>query len=207
MRRFIPSLAFLISCAVAVPTMAIITEIGQFSGTYHENFDEFPSDTAVGFLNLFNNQGKITIEGDNNSIKLEFSSSLGGDLVTPISRLMCGQLGIADWDFPVPATRFGGFWENNSHADDATAQFFDAQGNLFDTRVVPVSVTAQHWQWNGWDFGNTPVSRIRVTGNGLINGFIWYDNMELSVSPEPALTGTTVVAIAVLALKRRRRVS
>src|SRR3954464_5976787 len=107
MRCFLQSVAFTVIGLFAMPALATITNVAPFTGTYHENFDEFPTDTAVRFLNLFNNRATITVEGDANSIKLEFSSSLGGDLVTPISRLMCGQLGIADWDFPVPATRFG----------------------------------------------------------------------------------------------------
>ena len=150
MRCFFQSrgVPFAIAVALTLPAsaLAVITSIGPFSGTLHENFDEFPTDTAVRFLDLFNNQARITVEGTSNSIKLEFSSSLGGDLVTPISRLMCGQLGIADWTFTTPAARFGGYWENNSHTDDATAEFFDANGVLFDTRVVPVSTTLQQWQ-------------------------------------------------------------
>ena len=206
MRCFLLSVAICVTCVViAMPARATITNLAPFTGTLHENFDEFPTDTAVRFLDLFNNQARITVEGNENSIKLEFSSQLGGDLVTPISRLMCGQLGIADWTFTTPVARFGGYWENNSHADDATAEFFDAQGSLFDTRTVPVSTNAQHWQWNGWDFGDTPVSKIRVTGNGLINGFIWYDNMEIVQAPEP-VSVLVVAPLLLLAFGRRRLV-
>jgi hypothetical protein len=208
MRCRIPLLSLLLICIVSSTSFATITPIGPFTGTLHENFDEFPTDTAVRFLDLFNNQARITVEGTANSIKLEFSSSLGGDLVTPMSRLMCGQLGIADWTFTTPVTRFGGYWENNSHADDATAEFFDADGNLFDTRVVPVSTSLQQWQWNGWDFGNTPVSKIRVTGNGLINGFIWYENMEIvqaQVTPEPV--GALVIAPLMILARRSQKIA
>src|SRR3954467_14795784 len=124
MRCFLQSMAFTVIGLFAMPALATITNVGPFTGTLRENFDEFPTDTAVRFLNLFNNQARITVEGDANSIKLEFSSQLGTDLVTPISRLMCGQLGIADWTFTTPVSRFGGYWENNSHADNATAEFF-----------------------------------------------------------------------------------
>jgi hypothetical protein len=200
-----PLISLLLTIGVTSSALATITSVGPFTGTLHENFDEFPTDTAVRFLDLFNNQARITVEGTSNSIKLEFSSSLGGDLVTPMSRLMCGQLGIADWTFTTPVTRFGGYWENNSHADDATAEFFDANGVLFDTRVVPVSTSLQQWQWNGWDFGDTPVSKIRVTGNGLINGFIWYENMELvQVTPEPGVCAIVVAPLMLLARRVRR---
>jgi hypothetical protein len=115
-----------------------------------------------------------------------------------------GQLGIADWEFTQPVSQFGGYWENNSHADDATAEFFDVNQNLIDTQVVPVPVNGQHWVWNGWQF-DTPVSRIRVTGNGLINGFIWYDNVELTVAtPEPIATGT-LLPLGYFLIRRRIR--
>lgn len=203
MRRLIPLSVALIIGITSTTVSATITPIGPFSGTLHENFDEFPTDTAVRSLTLFNGKGTITVEGTSNSIKLEFSSQLGSDLVTPISRLMCGQLGIANWEFSTPISRFGGYWENNSHADDATAEFFDANGVLFDTRVVPVSVTAQQWQWNGWDFGDTSVSKIRVTGNGLINGFIWYENMEIVQAPEPIMGALMLAPLALLARRKR----
>jgi len=182
---------------------ADITPIAQFTGQWSENFDEFPADGAFRSLNLFGGHGSVRVEGDNNSIKLEWYSSLGGDEVIPISNLMCGQLGIADWEFQQPVMRFGGFWENNSHADDATAEFFDAGDTLIGTRVVPVSATAQHWVWNGWQF-DTPVSRIRVTGNGLINGFIWYENMEITPAPVVPEPGSLLVLPLASIIARRR---
>ena len=191
---------------IVSPAFGVITNIAPFTGSFQENFDQFPTDTAVRSLNLFGNRASITVEGTSNSIKLEFSSQLGGDLVTPMSRLMMGQLGIANWVFNEPATRFGGYWESNSHADNATAQFFDAQGSLFDTRVVPIDDDLQQWQWNGWDFGDTPVSRIRVTGNGLISGFIWYENMELSVTPEPGCVGSIMTGFLIVTRRRRATV-
>jgi hypothetical protein len=42
-----------------------------------------------------------------------------------------------------------------------------------------------------------------VVGNGLINGFIWYENMQLTFVPEPVGCGLSVVG-GFLAFRRRR---
>lgn len=199
------AIALLLPCATpAVARAAGVAPVGVFAGKYQEVFDEFGADSANRSLVLFGGHGSVRVEGDANSIKLEWSSSLGGDLVTPMSGLMMGQLGIADWEFAQPVGRFGAYWENNSHADDATAEFFDAGGSLIESRVVPVSATAQHWVWNGWQF-DTPVSRIRVTGNGLINGFIWYENAQIDVAvPEPTSLPVVLIGFSVAATRSRR---
>lgn len=102
-----------------------VTPIGPFSGQYHEDFNSGPV-FAYASLRTFSDTTTLAIEDDPTSatsIKIETNSSLGGDLVHPISGKMMGQLGILDWEFNTPVSQFGGYWENNSHADDATVKF------------------------------------------------------------------------------------
>jgi hypothetical protein len=72
--------------------------------------------------------------------------------------------------------------DRNSMA--ATLQFYDSNEVLLNTLVANIPVSAQAWTWNGWE-SDIPFSRIRSTGNGTVNGFIWYENMEVSFAPVP----------------------
>src|SRR5688572_3540189 len=109
---------------------AVVTPIGQFIGDFHDTFDQWNATNATASLPTFDDHGSIVRVGTDGSIKTEFSSQLGGDLVVPITDMMIGQLCIPDWIFNEPASRFGGYWESNSHADDATLQFYDTGDNL-----------------------------------------------------------------------------
>lgn len=193
--------ALLLAAALfPMPARADILPIGQFTGDHTESFNEFSNTLAVQSLPVFGSLGTLNNVTSGGAIKVEFSSSLNGDLVTPISGMMAGQLGIADWRFNQPLLKFGGFWENNSGANDATVSFYDSADNLLGTAVANVPVTAQHWTWNGWS-SDIPISRVHVVGNGLINGFIWYENMQIGMAPEPS--GAALLMFGTALLRRR----
>jgi len=178
--------------------------IGVFSSSPIETFDEYHATDARSSLPVLNGAGLVTIPPGTGSVKLEFSSQLGTDLVTPISGMMMGQLGIMDWTFTTPIRRFGAFIENNSGKDGGTAFFYDAADNLLGSLEVSALAKAQKWTWNGWE-SDTPFKRIQVVGNGLINGFLWYENVRVSEIPN----GSTVMLImaGLPVTWRRRRVS
>lgn len=186
----------------ALPAGAALRNISAFNSPPIETFDEYHATNAVPRLSVLNGAGTVTNRTEGGSIKLEFSSSLAGDLVTPISGMMMGQLGIADWEFAHPVRRFGALIENNSGMDGGTAYFYDATDNLIGTLLVVAPVKAQRWTWNGWE-SDTPFKRLRVVGNGLINGFLWYENVRVSDVP----CTPTLVAFAGIgaACARRRR--
>ena len=182
---------------------ATLTPIGPFTGDFSDDFNRFSNVQAVQVLDVFSNHGVIRNLTSGGAIKVEFSSQLNGDLVVPISGLMMGQLGIARWEFNEPVSRFGGWWENNSGADDATATFFDSQGNSLGSMIARDPVQAQTWTWNGWE-SDVPVKSIQVVGNGLINGFIWYDNVQMTLAvPEPGAIGAMTVASLWLCSRKR----
>ena len=192
-----------------------VTAVGPFTGDHSENFDAlgFSFGSAHAQMTIFGGFGtvrKLTAAG---SIKYEFDSNLGGDQVNNRSNpAMIGQLSISEWTFDAPLSRFGGYWENNSRFDNARVDFYDAGGLLFDTETATVLKAAQTWTWNGWE-SEVPIGKVVVTGNdaGFLNGFIWYDDMEVVAAPVPEpsavlLAGVTGYAL-LRVLSRRRRSS
>jgi hypothetical protein len=190
-----------------------VTSVGPFTGSLSENFDTlgFSFGSAHSQMTIFGGFGtvrKLTAAG---SIKYEFDSNLGGDQVNNRSNpAMIGQLAISEWSFATPVSRFGGYWENNSRFDDARVDFYDANGALLDTETALVPKAAQAWNWNGWE-SEVPIGRIVVTGNDVafLNGFIWYDDMEVVPArvPEPTVVllaaGAGYALLAVLTRRRR----
>jgi hypothetical protein len=189
-----------------------VTSVGPFTGGLSENFDTlgFTFGSAHSQMTIFGGFGTVRklTEG---SIKYEFDSNLGGDQVNNRSNpAMIGQLAIAEWSFATPVSRFGGYWENNSRFDDARVDFYDSNGILFDTETATVPRTAQAWTWNGWE-SEVPIGKIVVAGNdtGFLNGFIWYDDMEVVAAPVPEPSAVLLAGVAgyallgVLSLRRR----
>ena len=195
------AVTFLVTCNSAI---ADITAIGPFTGSASDTFNQYNEVMAVQTLDVFGGLGTISNLAEDGAMKVEFSSNFGGDQVWPISGMMMGQLGIGQWDFNTPVTRFGGWWENNSGADDATLEFYDVNNVLIGEMIANVSVSAQQWQWNGWE-SDTPISRIVVTGNGIINGFLWYENMQIDVVPTPSVIA--FFGIAAICKRRKRRMA
>jgi hypothetical protein len=189
-----------------------VTSVGPFTGGLSEDFDTlgFPFGSAHSQMTIFGGFGTVRklTEG---SIKYEFDSNLGGDQVNNRSDpAMIGQLAIAEWSFATPVSRFGGYWENNSRFDDARVDFYDANGVLFDTETALVPKAAQAWTWNGWE-SEVPIGKVVVTGNdaGFLNGFIWYDDMEVVAAPVPEpsvvlLAGVAGYALLGVQLRRHR---
>lgn len=103
------------------------------------------------------------------------------------------------WLFDDPALKFGGYFENNSGADDAELRFYDASGALLGSMLADIPADARAWTWNGWA-SDEPFVRIDIAGNGLINGFIWYEDMQVAVVPE---AGGLAACLLIAGLARR----
>jgi hypothetical protein len=188
-----------------------IMPIGPFVGANSENFDNTGVDGATQTLNVFGGLAAIVNLTAGGALKVERSSSLDGVLQVPRSDpWMVGQLGIAEWDFARPISEFGGYFANNSRFNDAVVDFYDPSGSLIGTLTATIPDTALTWTWNGWQ-SDTPIGRIVITGNdaGFLNGFIWYDDFQLTVAPasvpEPAswaLLATAGLVLAPLVCRR-----
>ncbi|MHC5108877.1 MAG: PEP-CTERM sorting domain-containing protein [Planctomycetota bacterium] len=187
------------------PVEANIQPIGPFAGELFDSFNQYNNNMAVQTLSVFNDDNMLNNLSDGGAIKVEFSSSLNGDLVVPRSGMMVGQLGIGQWLFNKEMHRFGGYFENNSGQDDATLYFYNADDVLIGTTIADVPVNGSNWTWNGWQ-SDEAFTRIDVVGNGIIEGFIWYEDMQASVVPEPTVLGLmTVGGLTLLARRGRSR--
>lgn len=160
--------------------------------------------TIVASLDVFGGAMTITTPHFPATLVHYFlGSSLSGDPVSArTGQYVLGTTeGPQEWLFPTPIRRIGSYFNNNSGANDATVEFFGAAGQPLGTRVANIPAPGNTWTWNGWE-SDVPISRMRITGNGALNGFIWMDDMELSFTPAPA-SGAVLLA-GVLLLRSRR---
>ena len=192
---------------VAASAKADIIPIGPFAGDYADDFGSYPF-SAHATLDIFGGFATITRTNPSGSIKIEFSSQLGDDLVMHRSPdRMMGQLSELVWVFDEPVSHFGGWWENNSRFDHAVVDFYDVNDNLLASLNANVPQDAQAWTWNGWQSTDVGIKKIVTNGNDVefLNGFIWYEDVQaIAAIPEPACMGIVIGAGALLGRRGRR---
>jgi hypothetical protein len=92
----------------------------------------------------------------------------------------------------------------------AIVDFYDRGRSLIGEVSATIPDAALTWTWNGWR-SDTPIASIVIAGNdvGFFNGFIWYDDFQLTVSassvPEPPSCILLATAGLVLAARAIRR--
>lgn len=193
--------------------LADLSDIGPFIGDASDDFESYPAFTG-GFSTLGIFGGDVTLNQlSQGAIKIELSSTLifqgQTDTVLPRSpQQIMGQLGPMEWIFNKPVSRLGGYIDNNSFEDHVNFDFFDANGNLIESTVATTFWASDVWTWNGWE-SDVPIHRAVSAGNNdiLLNGFIWYDDWEVSFATIPEPTGTTALlfCLAIGAFRRRQR--
>lgn len=186
----------------AAHSSAGVTRVDPFMGSLSDPLN-YPGTTIVSSFNIFAGVGRLrSFDDATTSIHYLLQDQFAGDLVTPRTggRVLGFTTGPAYFEFAAPMQRFGAWWENNSGADDATVEFFDANGGLIATDTAFTVAAAQAWTWNGWE-STVGIASIRVTGNGIIDGFLWFDDFEGDLIPAPATVGVLLVGL----LAKRRR--
>jgi hypothetical protein len=197
--------ALLLALFVIASATAQIQPIPPFVGAVRDSVDSYTS-TFIISDHLTILDGGLTVRSHNGStlVHLISGSTLGGDRVVP--RSPSWMLGITEgpviWEFNTPALQIGAYWDTNSGANDATAQFFDVGGDLIGTQVVTIPSAANQWVWNGWE-SNVPIGRMVITGNGVLHGFLWNDDFEMTSVPEPA-SGLMLVLLMATGVGSRR---
>ena len=216
-RHAITFTLLLAALSVSPPARGAVITIGPFQGTYSEDFNNLP-DGAQQEASIMGGFGTVRNLTEGGALKVEFSSSLGGVLVLPRSPpRMLGQLGISEWDFDTPVTRFGGYFANNSRFPDARVDFYDVNGARIDSlpALAPIARFPQDWIWNGWQ-SDVPIKSLVITGNDVefFNGFIWFDDFEATPSPAPEPSslvlsglGGLIVALVYCGKRARSRVA
>lgn len=172
-----------------IPAAADVVEVGPFTGGQSEDLEDI---TRMQFLidfqiDVFNGDATFVSMINDTTIHLWGGSCLGNDCTIPRSGdYLIGATTPQAIVFHTPAFRFGSYFTNISQADDATATFFDAEGNLIGEDVIEVPFMGTDWYWNGWT-SDVPIGRIEIVGNGVLDGFLWLDDLELDTSaPCPA---------------------
>lgn len=188
----------------SLPAHASITPVAPFTGDRSEPLN-YPGTTIVASFPIFANTASLdSFNGQATAIHYLLSDTFIGDLVTPRtgSHILGFTSGPGIFVFDEPVRRFGSYFNNNSGSDDATCEFFGADGSLLGTAVARTPAAGNQWVWNGWE-SDIPIARIAVTGNGTIHGFLWFDDLEVSRVPTPGV-GAALLAALPCALRRRR---
>jgi hypothetical protein len=190
--------------AAAGSAVADVSPIAPFAGDLSDPLN-YPGTTIVAEFEIFGGAASLNSFDGDTFIHLLFSSTLAGDPVTPrTGPLILGfTQGPGIFEFATPVRRFGSYFNNNSGSNDAVVEFFDADDNLIDTQIAATTAVGNIWTWNGWE-SDTPISSITVTGNGIADGFLWFDDLELSYVPEPG-AGILLLLISPACARRRRR--
>jgi hypothetical protein len=174
-----------------------IAQLGPFQGAASEGFDTLGTPVTQQGISILGGTATVSNLTDRGAIKIVAGSSLGGASVTAHSpSYMLGQIGISEWVFSTPLTKFGAWFANNSRFDDAKVDFYDVKDSLIGSARARIPKSLGGWSWNGWQSG-VPIRRVVVTGNdaGFMNGFIWFDDVQVVTAPQPP-PGTMTTTMA-----------
>ncbi len=182
---------FQMVCAVVatfsiVQADADIVLVPPFTGQASDNVDDIipPGNFLIDAqIDVFEGQATFVSMVDppnNTTIHLWGGSCIGGDCSIPRSSpYLIGSTTTQAIEFNTPAFRFGSYFTNTSGADDVTATFYDENGEVLGIVNVDVPAPGTLWYWNGWS-SDVPFARIEFVGNGLLEGFIWFDDLEVN---------------------------
>jgi len=174
-----------------------IEVIDPFVGEYSETYEGFFLGQG-GSLPIFDGQTTMTF-----GFVTSGSTFQGSTISAHSGVLFAHATSPVEFLFDTPVTAFGGWFATNGGANGGTVDLYDTSDQLIDS--VPLSVFfapgPAPWTWNGW-ISDVPLGRVHVSGNGVLNGFLGVDDMQVTYYV-PGPWG--VFALAPLALGRRRR--
>lgn len=181
--------------------------IDPFVGDESENFDE-NSAGFYGELGIFIGLPEGARGGEPNGLMIpafltSSSTFLGSQILARSAPHFSHVTGPVEFVFFSPIRQFGAYVATNSGADGGLVEFFDADDALIGT--MPLDVTfitgIAEYTWNGWE-SDIGFSRVRITSNGVLEGFLGFDDMEMSTVPAP---GASLLLLLAAGAKRRRR--
>jgi hypothetical protein len=177
-----------------------IAQLGPFQGAASEGFDALGLEVTQQKISILGGIATVSNLTERGALKIVAGSTMGGVPVTAhSSSYMLGQVGISEWVFSAPLTKFGAYFANNSRFDDAKVDFYDANDRLIDSARARAPKSFRGWSWNGWQ-SRVPIHRMVITGNdaGFMHGFIWFDDVQVVTAPQPpagAIAGTINMAV------------
>ncbi len=188
----------LVPAAVA-PAGFGLEVIGPFNGDASESFEGFP----------FGGSSSLPIFGGAGFMQPAFitsASTFMGSTISAHSPIRFSHVtGPVQFTFAEPIEAFGGYIATNSGASGGTVELYGLDDQLID--VVALDVTfvpgPAPYTWNGW-LSDVPITRVRFSSNGVLNGFLGFDDLEVSfVIPAPG--GALLLLPGALVTRRRRR--
>ena len=190
-------------CASGGVSLGVLNPVGPFVGQVREPLN-FSNTNISADQPIFGGAGHLISHNGQTLIHLLLGDTLSGDTVSPHTGMyiLGWTEGPGIFTFSPPVQMFGAYWNNNSGANDATVQFFDAGNSLIGTQTATIPAPGNTWVWNGWA-SSTPISRISVLGNGVLNGFLWTDDLEASYVPGPGALALAVLGSPLLMRRQR----
>jgi RNA polymerase sigma factor (sigma-70 family) len=168
-----------------------IAQLRPFRGAASEAFDALGAEVTRQGISILGGMATVSNLTERGALKIVAGSTMGGVPVTARSPSgMLGQIGISEWVFSKPLTKFGAWFANNSRFDDAKVDFYDANDRLIDSARARAPKSFRGWSWNGWQ-SRVPIHRVVITGNdtGFMHGFIWFDDVQVVTAPQPPAGG------------------
>jgi hypothetical protein len=174
-------------CLIGLGThaQAQFTPTGPFTGNSYEGFE---TQNSTGFPacvigRVFSDQADLCSSagsGTNITSGWGFGCSINAQSG---SRFFGCASGYAIYTFDSGATRFGGYFGNNTPSGvDGMALFYDGGGNLLYSDIITAPNNCT-WTWNGWDFGSALVKTIEIRSNYGGGAFMMLDGMEADLIP------------------------
>jgi len=195
------TLGVALAVSIAGAATAAVNPIAPFVGGMREPLN-FTNTRISADQPIFGGAAHLVSHDGNTYIHLLLGDTFNGVNVSPRtgSYILGWTEGPGIFLFNPPVTQFGAYWANNSGTNGATASFFAADNSLLGTQPA-TDPSGGTWTWNGWQ-STTPISRIVVSSTGVLNGFIWFDDLEATV---PAPASVALPALSFAWLNRRRR--
>ncbi len=191
-------------CAVvlglATGAEADIEVITPFIGDASEGYEGFIAG-ETGDLSIFG--GDAVMSG---GFVTGFSSFMGSTIVPHSGGLFAHWTAPVDFFFETPVSQFGGYIATNGGADGGLVEFFGVNDQFVASAALDVLFQpgTAPYSWNGW-ISSDPITHVRVTGNGVLQGFLGFDDMQVTYFvPGP---GAAALLVPVFLPGRRRRAS
>lgn len=163
---------------------AQVTSAGPFVGAHRESFDSLQSLTAPSCYPVFILGGTAQLCAANGGNVIVAGTSHCACSVAPhqgVYQAVVSQTSpagtYATIRFAAPALRFGGYFALNCNVPDATARFFDVNGNVIAN--VPMSIPANcTWHWHGFS-STVPLGKVELRSNLSSGGVLMMDSLEV----------------------------